>query len=589
MEKMEKTIETRPDQVPPLFAALGIKKNTMFPVVDEDGNPSSNFTRDYIEKFTNRFPNQKGDLHLLVGMIETIIGTGLENIEGLVKESSKNAQIITKIREKIFSLAPMQIEGIFDLPERSKKILLDDIEHALAEQADEFIEGIVKNTFQQQTHTLSLKEEVKNCNNSAKLLIMVLDEDLDPRVRFEARRKLAFMYYFAKLKTTRAQEHYDEKLDHKEGLEWLMHVINRQMSPICVGEVGKSETYVIDSVHNPKDNMAAIQELTKIRPKRGAEDFNKKNGKRTEVEMRTTKLETATGEPISFHISSRDKTNASILDKNIRSGEEIGTGHTEKDDRSGIRFMLKTKEEWEIFYKGLKNAINTEVNKEISKTLERLRTEDDTQALILMEDIENGVYKDCVKELKTREKGSIEGGIVGGTSRASAGFKGFKIDVEVVKPDENGERKKHTFEIQAFLPHNFVDYLSELGHTWEEYNINRVFYPVSVDTKDKKGIIEYCSMVELLFPKEIYKGIDYEKLREESIKRVIGAIWPDLDKEIAVRPLRKEEPRKKEEKKNPAKKGEGVSAYRAQHAGNKGGAKKRKDIKPLLGKNMHNE
>lgn len=553
---MEKETEYRYDQAPPEYAILGNNSNTYFPVVNEGGKPTENFTREYIADFTNKFPEQSSNMNLLVGTIEAILGNSIENIRNILQKISKNAQIIGKIREKIFSMAPFKIKGVENLPEESKKIILDDMEHTMAEQADGYIEGIIKNTFKQQIHTLSLKEEVKNCQNSAKLLRMVLDSDFDPRIRYEARRKLTLMYYFAKLKMIRTQEHYDEKVDHKEGLEWLMDIIDRQISPIQHGEVGKSEPWVIDSIHDPKNNMIAIPNLTTIKPKEEAEDFNKINGKRTEIAMRKSKFKNNKQEIIWFHINSRSKKHT--LEKAMRNGEEIGTKYTDKDDRSGKRIMVRNEEEWEILYENLKKAINTEVKKEIAQISKQCN-------------VDTKIYDNCI--IETRKKGSIGGGEIKSTSKASAGFKGLKVDITIKRPDENGETKTHTFEIQAFLPHNFVDYFNELGHTWAEYNVNRFFYPIMV-IKDKKEI-EYCSMAELLFPKEIYKGIDYESLRKESIKSTIASIWPDLNKEIEIEPLRKAPKPGKPSKKDPEKKGGGTSEYRKKHANNKSDSKRK--------------
>jgi len=570
METMQPEIEYRNDYAPPEYAILGNQANTYFPLTDKKGDPTRCFTRECIGEFVSMFPAQASDLHLLVGTIETVLGTNIDNMAELAQKASKKSEIILEIRKRIFEMVPIPIEGLSDLPDKSRKIILEDFERTLADEADSFIERIISTTFKQHTHTLSLKEEVRNCSNSAKLLIMVLDENLDPRIRYEARRKLALMYYFAKLKTVRTKEHYEENKDHVEGLEWFMGIVDRQLCPIKAGEVGKSDTWVINSTHDPKNNMGTIPNLTTIKPKKEAKDSAKANSKRTEIEMRKTKLDNKQNGNIWFHMSSRDKTTAGILDKNIRNGEEVGTGHTEKDDRSGLRMVFKSKEEWEIFYEALKAAIKKEVKKEAQRIATRLRSEEDPQGLELEDDIKNGVYDNCWRI--TRQKGKIDGSEkTVGESAASAGFEGYKFDIAIIRPDENGIRKTHTFELQIFLPHQFVDYFAKIGQTWIEYSVNRLFSPIRIKV-DKTKSIEYCSMMELLFPQQIYKGINYEALREEGVKSGLASVWPNREVEIEIPPLRIRSPLQQKER---GKGGSGVSNYRREHAGNDPDSKKK--------------
>jgi len=350
--------------------------------------------------------------------------------------------------------------------------------------ANDYIKDIISSYFPGEEQ-VKMNNEVEMCNDAATLRLMSLNDELAPKVKFEAGRKLILLQLLGEIKD------YTEKVvDHQEAIQYMFNFFNEKIFHLHEGErMGETTIRYLVSHHTGKDHQAKGSEIMGEKPRKSELG---ENDRVTHLEMRRTIVKNEDGEEreIYFSIEAREKTVESRLTKALRFKSHIGV----KDvDRNGIRMVFETLEDWEDFKPGFKEYLETHIREDLDEHITAEKDKEKKVPLKSRLQKENAPLGD--------PKGKLDRGEFKGSSPSSSSeLKTYKFSMIVFRASGD----LHTYEFQILLPDGYADTRYRKGVNWEEYDVNR-FFDQGVDG--------------LLFPVMHYSEINRKALRKKLIEQ----------------------------------------------------------------------
>lgn len=364
--------------------------------------------------------------------------------------------------------------------------------------ADDYIQECLEMFLPHYDKKLGIANEVKAVSDPARLLIMIFNKKLKPRVRHEAKRKLLLMEMLANLEDYGASEKSSE-----ESLDAMVRFMQDHMIDIAEdGEHGDIRECFLRSDHEmPKvagkgaDRKTLETRLQDTPPRRLL-----RYQRVSEIPMRRAKIRDAqdTERSIRFFMDLREKGAFSRLTKRLRKDWPIEDGRLEKSDGNGIRLIFEEKADLFDFVITMKDRLMKAVIDALNEHLAR-HPEDET-ARQRLENIDNSVE---IYEIKDSLDGN--GDFSGETEASSEELKVFKFKLHV----KDARNREHFYEFQCFLPDGYAEYLYRDNVNWEEYNVKRFFGGVHT----------------LLFPPAIYGDVDYADAKEKAVENARERVW----------------------------------------------------------------
>ncbi|MBU0578321.1 hypothetical protein KKF73_07210 [Patescibacteria group bacterium] len=340
----------------PRYAALGNGANTPLPIVDPwTGEEMSSYDTKARDEFIARYPRQAGQLATFVNRIKNLTGIGrlrdLPTVASLDERTNKG--LIDQTRERILITL-----GFL------KKFVPEKRDYGLREmgrKSDDGIHEIIKDFFPDYEHHLSLKNEVMTCNDAAKLLFMAFDDTLDPRTRYEARRKLLLMELIG--------EHEDYSTDdenHEDALGDMMEFMNDQMISVPKGQkrTAAVKRYLVSKHSKDKEHKTISATMQQDKPGRV-----KALERVTPIATRIAPVENQRGgnkREIHFYTIPREKSTLARLMKALRYGAEVGERDT---DRNGIRMVFACREDWDDFFRLFKERLQNNIKTQLEHNI----------------------------------------------------------------------------------------------------------------------------------------------------------------------------------------------------------------------------
>ncbi|QQR83207.1 hypothetical protein IPJ72_05375 [Candidatus Peregrinibacteria bacterium] len=204
------------------------------------------------------------------------------------------------------------------------------------------ISDVVQKMFREDEWQIDHMNEVKSCNDPAKLLLLSMDRRYDERIRFEAKRKLILIDLIAKIDT-----YIEEK---KDGLDRLNDLMNERLF-VRNGHMGKhSDMYLlsqhedvsmrcieVECLPSPPDQIPDGHKLTPI----AVRQFTREDGSAANIVV-----EQRTKSPISrvLKMLRRDTKDMSLLDR----------------DLNGLQVICQSQEDINEFQSALQRAAKAE-------------------------------------------------------------------------------------------------------------------------------------------------------------------------------------------------------------------------------------
>ncbi|MFH0837696.1 MAG: hypothetical protein V1880_00310 [Patescibacteria group bacterium] len=377
--------------------------------------------------------------------------------------------------------------------------------------------------------SMKMDSTVETSNDPAKLILMAFNDAADPKLKFDAARKLLLMRYIGEIRDCSKKEE-----DNAEALNYMMSLFNERIIELPKGaKIGATTLKYLVSRHTQDTLATESTEIMDSQP----EDLE--GDKLTRVTPLPSHKTTVTNEAdqereIFFGLIPRAKVDESRLIKTMRYGCHIG----EKDvDLNGIRLIFDCREDWDDFFRiHIIKGIKDEIREGLCERLEGDSDEDEREEILArLDNIDqtNGIWDDFfrlyvagvknetdAKELEkiltklnildknieiSEPKDSLDGkGFDGSAPSSSKNFKICKFKMKVTRADG----RKHPYEFQVFLPDGYADLKYRKGIN--AYHIDR-FFTEGVDQQ--------------LFPEHYYKGIDRKKAHERNVRQAQEKAW----------------------------------------------------------------
>ena len=310
-------------KLPTTYALLGNADNTPLPIVNPcTGEINPIYHTKAFTQFLEEHPEQEGVImRSILKRIKDLTGIGrIRDLSRIAELNGEHLEImIRNTRAKILSRV-----GFLDKYVDSRK---DGGLRQMGRISNEFINDLVNKFFPDSKYELSLKNEVENCNDAARLLFMTLNTTLDPRVRYEARRKLILIELLGKI-----VDYTDAERSHEDALSDMMILINEQMVSVPEGgKKGATEEKFLVSRHTTQKRKTTQAFIEAKPPKK-----ERTTQRVTPMGIRRGRVLTNEKEErqIFFHYSQREKRTSARLLKAIRYNDPIGE---RESDRNGIR------------------------------------------------------------------------------------------------------------------------------------------------------------------------------------------------------------------------------------------------------------
>jgi hypothetical protein len=341
--------------------------------------------------------------------------------------------------------------------------------------------------------TVEMNSEVEICNDAASLVMLAFNDNVNPKVKFEAARKLLLMKYVGEI---RNYSKHDE--DNDEALHYMMGIFNERVLELPEGaKIGATTPRYMISEHDPVEFKTIRTEIRDIKPSTLDESVPTQV---TKLPCRKTIVIGKDGKEreIFFTLDPREKGDESRLTKTLRYGCQIG----ERDvDRNGLRLVFENREDWEDFYAMFKEEIKVEIRESLCDRLEEdISPEENSIVQKRLDNLDESI------EI-TDEKDTLNGEEFNGSAPSSS--KELKIHkFKLVVTRANG--RKHQYEFQIFLPDGYADAKYRKGVSWEEYRADRFF---------REGVDQ------LLFPESTYSELDRKAAYERIMKRAHENLW----------------------------------------------------------------
>lgn len=364
---------------------------------------------------------------------------------------------------------------------------------ALSRQADDYIRSLISDYFPGEDD-VQMADEVATCSDVESLVLMAFHDGLDSKIKFEAARKLHLMKLFGEI-----GNHSKKMVDHDKALKYMTDFFTKRINKLPEGaRSGQSYDRYLVSTHGGEELETTKYEILDTRPDSTTLDSNVRV---TPMRCRRTVVKDKNGKErvIFFRKHPRDKDEEARLTKLLRYNADIG----EKDtDRNGIRLVFDSMEDWDDFFRMMKEELKNEIEEELNE-MKKVETDPDR-----LETIESrlNTLDDSIDI--GEGKGSLNGAepFNGSAECSSTKMKIYKFPMKLTRADG----RMHHYEFQVLTPDGYADYLYRKGVSWEEYNVNRFFHK-NVD--------------ELVFPKRIYPNIDRPKLRKKVLKLARQKLW----------------------------------------------------------------
>lgn len=412
----------------------------------------------------------------------------------------------------------------------------------LSREANDLFDKLRSNRCYRNHPDLDMLNEIRNCDDPAKLLLFVFDnrvsdnrpetKEYRKRKRFEAARKL-----FAMLDIAAAKSHVEPKVNHKNALEELTDFLYKhmiypdQLTPQYLvadcDEKGKAlDAYFVDNLDNTDPNIV---------------------NRRIQKFLARTMRQDRDGEPVRTITDDRIKKATDLVLKAYDANSDIASRDV---DRNGQLFIFKSRAEWEHFFEGfvreLKENILTNTQKRLAQNsvandlkagLEQLESLQKAKLVQVRWENEDGspgdVYGMCLtnngesteilsknpeaffsnlaakagkatySETYEKEKETIDDTIViyqvkdnlegegefnASREAGSAELAVLKFKIEIRGSDE--KREIRHYEIQIYLPKGYADSKFSLSASHESYSIKRaikvgrVYWPEDIYNVD---------------------------------------------------------------------------------------------------------
>lgn len=364
--------------------------------------------------------------------------------------------------------------------------------------------------------TVEMNSEVEICNDAASLVMLAFNDNVNPKVKFEAARKLLLMKYVGEI---RNYSKHDE--DNDEALHYMMGIFNERVLELSEGtRIGSTTPRYMISRHDPVDFQTKKTEIRDVKPT----DINETVPTQvTKLPCRKTIVIGKDGKEreIFFTLDPREKGDESRLTKTLRYGCQIG----ERDvDRNGLRLVFENREDWDDFFEMFKEEIKVEVRESLCDRLEEDISPEETS--FIQKRLDN--LHECIDIAD--EKDTLNGEEFNGSAPSSSKeLKIHKFKLAVTRA--NG--RKHHYEFQIFLPDGYADAKYRKSVSWEEYRADRFF---------REGVDR------LLFPESTYSELDRKAAYERVMRRSHENLWSKwLNSGSSAKQQQKDEDHKKQD------------------------------------------
>lgn len=308
-------------------------------------------------------------------------------------------------------------------------------------QADKFIEEeVVGKFFPDHTKDLHLKNEVKNCNDPAKLLMMAFDPAWHEKVRFEAKRKLRLMELFEKVNDFLKEQNLNEN-----DLSFFDDMMNDHVYAHGDSKKGAHVAKELVTTHDPSSfqvtgwflvDKGEVIDYSEMSDEVSSQD----KVMRTQIPFRKFMVgENGHSREIEFMIDARRKTKEGMALKMLR--KDTNDPEALLGDLNGVRMIFKKEDHVDLFEYSMKSKL-----------------------------------REAGYEVNFSEHRSAVG------NNGSLGCR--KYDVAISK-----DGVSRNYEMQIFTFDEYANYLYSEEDAWPEYEIRRFFE---------------SSSSEALFPSEIY-------------------------------------------------------------------------------------
>ncbi|MFH0820174.1 MAG: hypothetical protein V1908_00205 [Candidatus Peregrinibacteria bacterium] len=490
------------------YAVLGNQPDTPLPIVDP--NPDLEIREEIpildkgrIAKFAVEHAEQyRWMMRELVPRLHKYTGGKLREMDDLPNVPPEQlAEIVEGVREKIIAdIAHWPFLEKYTLEHR-----IDALED-YARQADELVDYVIREWMPNLVDQISLSNEVKGTNDPAELLIMAFNRSLNPKTRFEARRKFLLMKMLGEL------SYCDEsRRCQNKAMSRLNQVLNGEMYavPDSGERIGDQEVHHLVSSHDSalfahrtlraviaKDGSEAIDLLSK--PKNAPRatddaDDSELTLKSTSLAMRRIKVRTISGQQreIDCFVDLRERHSFSRVIKKIHRDEPV-----EKldHDYNGLRLVFKTAEDLQDFLNTLKEKIRNGINVKLTSRLRQPGFKKGAKRRAIVErlrTIENSVKAEVTfNNLNGKKKGKLK----------------MKLIRLTVTDEDNNT---YEYEFQAFLPEGYADYKFREFLTRGEHQVLRFFDGPS----------------KLMFPTAIYPGLNHQSMCQAARTTAYASAW----------------------------------------------------------------
>ena len=444
-----------------------IRKEEYFEFLKKKGANTIAEVRAAIGKLTGHSP---GELHRLAP-------------ETAFEHTRKAENIRKRIRASLINNLPF-LKGKSSKEEREKEL------KKLSGKANDYIKEVTEQFFAKDRAVLQ-NIEVTVCDDMAELLAMTFSDRIDPKIKFEASRKLALIKLMGEI-----EDYSEAQVDHARALNFMISFFNRRIHDLPEGaKIGAIFPRFLISRHSEKDFRTVSAEFSETEP-----EIKEKNTKTTYLPSRRTVVTDEKGDEriIYFSMEPRHKTPHSRLTKTFRYNSRIG----EKDlDRNGIRMVFETHKDWLDFSKKFQDELKNDIKEGLIEQLENEKNKEKRNVLeSRLRNIDSSI-------IIYETKDSLQGQEFEGSANSSASsLRIMKFRMALTLADG----RQHQYEFQIFLPDGYADATYRKGLSWEEYNVDR-FFDEKVD--------------ELLFPPRIYPHINREEIHKKMLKQAHQRVW----------------------------------------------------------------
>ncbi len=466
------------------YAILGNQADTPFPIVDPTtGAEMAILDKAWLTNFATEHPEQyQKMMQVLVPQLRAYTGGKLRELESLHELSPHlMAKMVKSIRERIVA----DLEHWPFLEKFSPEYRAEALRE-YASQADELIHQVIHEWMPQLADEISLSNEVKSTNDPAELLAMAFNRGLNPRTRFEAKRKFLFMKMLGEM------FHYDEKRKHHEEAmsrmsQWLADEMYAE--PTAGGRSGDQQQHYLVSKHDTVSNERRTLKAAVNSEAPRILEFDQRS---TSLGMRRVGIKTMSGtkREIDCMIDVRDRRTFARMIKKMHRDEPV---EALDHDYNGLRLVFKRGEDLNDFIQTLKEKIHNNIASKLVKRLTDAKGDMTRSAPVL----QRLTAMDDAVQVK------IESDNLSNADPAKLKMMVIRLTVR----DEDD--KTYTYELQTFLPDGYADYKYREDMTREEHQADRFFDGPS----------------ELMFPTTIFPKLNHHTLHQAACKAAHENAW----------------------------------------------------------------